>query len=131
MNEVKKSPEKATRKATSMSVAKDATTADAQKMSNTKVNEILNPTADARIKKAANFQILAGKHQFLTKKKEELDQFRVSSDGTKEKVVLKNAAGFSLEISNSQVVEEVIEVMIKTLNNFIAKSEKEVLEYNI
>jgi len=130
MSVAKKSPEKATEK---KATAKTNATAKIEKtnISQSRVNDILNPTADGRIKKLANFQILAEKHNFLINKKQELDQFIISSDGTKEKVELKNAAGYSLEVSNSQVVEEVLTVMQETLNKFLTKSEADILQFTI
>jgi hypothetical protein len=99
--------------------------------STTLVDEILNPSATARIKKLENFQLLAKKHDFLAQKRNHLEQFIISSDGTKEKVILKNAEGFEFEVSNSQVVEQVLEVIQKNLDAFIEKSEREVLSFQI
>jgi hypothetical protein len=103
----------------------------ATKKSTTQIDEILNPSASARIKKLENFQLLAKKHDFLEQKRNHLDKFIISSDGTKEKVILKNAEGFEFEVSNSQVVEQVLEVIQKNLDQFIEKSEKEVLAFQI
>jgi len=131
MSTTKKSPAKANNKATTKEVAKVQPSAIAQKMSSTKVDEILNPSASARIQKLENFQILAGKHRFLTDKRNELEKFIISSDGTKEKVILENAEGFKFTVSNSQVVEKVLAVMEEELGKFIAKSEREVLTFSI
>lgn len=118
--------------------AKSSTSTEVENMNEKEVqknikrlDELLQPTADFRIKKLANFQILAGKHQFLLDKKNELDKFLVSSDGTKEKIILKNASGFEMEVSNTQVVEEVVQVMQNKLNQFIEHSEKDILNYHI
>ena len=99
--------------------------------SNMKVDEILSPTANARIKKLENFQLLAKRHQFLVDKTEQLDKFIISSDGTKEKIVLKNAEGYEFEVSNSQVVEKVTDLIKAELAVFVEKSEKEVLTFPI
>lgn len=112
-------------------IAKGNATQESQKMSETKINDLINPTASARIKKLENFQILAKKHDFLIAKQNELTKFIISSDGTKEKVILKNASGFELEVSASQVVEKVLYVIQEELSTFIEKSEKEVLSFNI
>lgn len=99
--------------------------------SGTRVNDILNPTASGRIQKLENFRLLAQKHEFLTQKRNDLDRFIISSDGTKEKVMLKNSEGYEFEVSNSQVIEEVLEVVTKKLDLFIEKSEEEVLAFQI
>ena len=97
----------------------------------TSIEDILSPSAGARIKKLENFQILAKKHDFLQQKRNSLDTFIISSDGTKEKVILKNAEGYEFEVSNSQVVEQVLEVIQKNLETFVSKSEKEILAFQI
>lgn len=112
-------------------VAKNETATHQKKMSGSTVDEILNPSASARIKKMENFQLLAKRFKFLTDKKDELDKFIISSDGTKEQIVLKNAEGFEFTVSNSQVVEEVVKVMQDKLSVFIGHSESEILNYNI
>jgi hypothetical protein len=131
MSNTKTSPEKATEKVNALPTEKSNSTQPKQVLSNTKVDEIIYPSASSRIKKLENFQILAGKHEFLQTKKNELDKFIISSDGTKEKVVLKNADGFQFEVSASQVVEKVLDVIQSELAGFIEKSEKEILAFNI
>jgi len=112
-------------------IAKGNPPREAQKMSATKINDLINPTASGRIKRLENFQLLAKRHDFLTAKKNELDKFIISSDGTKEKITLKNADGFEFTVSNSLVVEKVVDVISSELAVFIAKSEREVLTFNI
>lgn len=99
--------------------------------SSTQINEVLRPSAENRIKKMQNFQLMAEKHEFLQNKKDELEKFIISSDGTKEKITLSNAKGFILEISNSQVVEEMTNVVSKKLQLFLDASEKDILNYTI
>jgi hypothetical protein len=99
--------------------------------SSTKVDELLNPTAEGRIKKLENFNLLVKKHKFLNEKNDELQKFIISSDGTKEKIILENAQGFKFEVSNSQVVEKVLDVVSTELETFTKASEKEVLAFSI
>lgn len=110
--------------------AKEPKTLKVEK-STTEVNEILNPTAEQRIKKMKNFQLLAEKHAFLKEKAENLESFILSSDGTKEKITLSNAKGFHFEVTNTQVTEDVLKVLSDRLKAFTEASEKEILEYNI
>lgn len=96
-----------------------------------KIDDVLNPTAESRLKRLDNFQILAERHKFLTSKNDELQKFIVSSDGTKEKIVLKNAQGFELEVSNSNVVDKVVQVVKEELQKITDASETEVLNFHI
>lgn len=131
MSNAKTSTKTVNEKATPQKVATKATAKDSEKMSRSTVEEILNPSASARIKKMENFQLLANRYQFLADKKDQLDKFIISSDGTKENITLKNAEGYEFTVSNSQVVEEVVKVMQEKLSLFIAHSENEILKYNI
>lgn len=108
-------------------------TAQAAKVENAtaKVKSILNPSADGRIKKLENFQLLANRYSFLKRKQDELERFILSSDGTKEKVILSNASGFSIEVSNTQVIEKVQELIQAELDTFVKASEKEIVNFQI
>ncbi|MEC7784608.1 MAG: hypothetical protein VYB38_14425 [Bacteroidota bacterium] len=99
--------------------------------STTTIKDIVNPTAQSRIQKIKNFEILANKHNFLTNKKQELEQFIISNDGTKEKLSLSNVNGYKFEVSNSQVLEKVVELLDAELTTFLEKSEKDILAYSI
>lgn len=99
--------------------------------STTKVDDVLNPTAESRLKKLDTFKILAEKHKYLVGKNDDLQKFIASSDGMKEKVVLKNSQGFEFEVSNSSVIAKVINVMEQELNAITSNSEKQVLEFSI
>ena len=95
------------------------------------INQLINPTAEGRIKRMENFKILSKKYNFLQNKAEELHRFEISQDGTKEKLTLSNASGFQIEVSNTQVVEKVVELLKAELSTFLAHSEKEILNYTI
>ena len=99
--------------------------------STTTIKDIVNPTAQSRIQKIKNFEILANKFSFLENKKQELEQFIISNDGTKEKLTLSNVNGYKFEVSNSQVLEKVVELLDAELTTFLEKSEKEILAYSI
>ena len=131
MSSTKTSAQSANGEATVKEVAKKETADNSKKMSSSTVDEILNPSASARIKKMENFQLLANRYKFLADKKDQLDKFIISSDGTKENITLKNAEGYEFTVSNSQVVEEVVKVMQDKLALFISHSENEILKYNI
>ena len=95
------------------------------------ISDLVNPTAESRIKRMENFGILAKKHTFLQNKKNELERFEISQDGTKEKLTLSNANGFVFEVSNTQVMEKVVDLLNGELELFLAQSNKEILAYSI
>ena len=95
------------------------------------VENFLNPSAEFRLKKLEQFQVLAGKFQFLKTKEDELNKFILSSDGTKEKISLSNASGFKFEVSNSQTIEKVLKLIQEDLSLFIGKAETEVKAFII
>src|SRR5690606_28107158 len=68
-------------------------------------------TPEKRLQRVENLRILGQRFAYLKKKEDELSKFIVSSDGTKEKIVLTNANGFNFEVSNSQTVEKVVQVI--------------------
>lgn len=55
----------------------------------------------------------------------------LSSDGTKEKISLSNASGFKFEVSNSQTIEKVLEVIASDLKVFTERADKEILNFAI
>lgn len=124
MSTVKPMPNKAKENGTSEK-------APSVEKSTTKVDEVLNPTAESRLKKLETFKILAEKHQYLSQKNDDLQKFIASSDGMKEKLILKNSQGFEFDASNSQVIEKVIFVIKEELQKITDHSEKEVLRFQI
>lgn len=126
--ETKQKPKKAEEKKTDLKAVKNSNSVE---KSNTKIDEVLKPTAESRLKKLENFKILAERHNFLSKKNDDLQKFIVSSDGTKEKLSLSNAQGFSFEVSNSQVLEKCLYVIKEELQKITSHSEQEVLKFQI
>ncbi len=89
------------------------------------------PSAEDRIKNAENFGILTTKFAHLKTKNEELKKFQISSDGSKEQLLLKNSVGFELKVSNSIVMSKVLELLQFELNSLLTSAEKEVKEFII
>ncbi len=96
-----------------------------------KVKAIFDNSAESRIKKAKQFNFLAEKYEILKGKKDELDNFLLSSDQTKETIFLENAKGMRFTVSNSQVIEKVVELLTDQLTVFIDKSEEEIKNFHI
>jgi hypothetical protein len=95
------------------------------------VIEQLAPTAEDRIKRAANFGILTAKFTHLKMKNDELEKFIISSDGTKEKLVLENSGGAKIEVNNSLILGEVTELLKSKLTDLLQSTENEVKNFVI
>lgn len=96
------------------------------------LDKILNPTsAEQRIKNADNFRKLAQRHQFLKEKQDDLASYLVGRDGLKEKVIIQCDGCKDFEISNSLIIEEILNICNEKLENLIKTSESEVLTFNI
>ena len=89
------------------------------------------PSAEERIKNAEKFQILTTKYDHLKAKKEELEKFKISSDGTKERIYFENAEGYKLEVSNSTIIADMLQLAEKTLTDILTLTEKQVQEFVI
>lgn len=96
------------------------------------LEKILNPmTAEQRIKNADNFRKLAQRHQFLREKQDDLASYLVGRDGLKEKVIIQCDGCRDFEISNSHIIEEILNICNDKLENLIKTSESEILTFNI
>lgn len=89
------------------------------------------PSAEERIKNAQKFQILTKKYDHLKEKKEELERFKISSDGTEEHIYFQNSEGYKLEVSNSNVIEKMLKLAEETLTGILNETEKQVQEFVI
>lgn len=96
-----------------------------------KVKAIFEQTAENRIKRAKQFSLIASRFETLNEKKDELDNFILSSDGTNETIYLENAKGSKFMVSNSQVIEKVIELLTDQLEIFIDQTEKQIKDFTI
>ncbi len=128
-NAVRKSTQKQPKDVQSLKIAKtQKATEEAKKEALLKV---VVPSADDRIKRMENFQIVTKKYQHLKTKNEELKKFNISSDGTRERLILHNAADFNFEVTNSQVMQKVVNLLQSELDILLVDSEKEVREFEV
>lgn len=98
------------------------------------VTEVINsflPSAEDRIKRAENFTIISNKFTHLKTKKDELEKFVLSSDGTKEKIVLENSTGQKFSVSNTTVLEKIKNLMNDELGELLQTAEREVRTFEI
>lgn len=112
-------------------VKKPVQTSNAEAKQVAEIKRLINPTAEQRLRSLEQMQILAKKFTFLKEKKDSLEKFILSNDGTKEKITLSNAQGFNFEVSNSQTIEKVLQVIQDDLELFTTRAEKEILEFNV
>lgn len=102
-----------------------------EKQTTEEIIKTFAPSAEERIKNADNFKILTNKFAHLKTKSDELKRFKISSDGTKEKIYLENAEGFKFEVSNSKIVEATLNLLEATLEEILSNTEKQVQEFII
>ena len=91
----------------------------------------LETTAEKRIKNLQIFEKICGKHNFLKEKSDELNAYLVGRDGLKETVTIENTNGLCLEISNSAVITEILNLSQSKIFALLEESEKEVLKFII
>lgn len=98
----------------------------------TELAQIMNPaSAEQRIKNAEIFTKLADKYQFLKKKKDHLNNFMASRDGLKEKLFIVSDNEENFEISNSRIIEKILEVCQDELEGLLKTSETEISTFTI
>ncbi|WP_329805407.1 hypothetical protein [Flavobacterium facile] len=119
-----------TQKAT-VEIKKPIISQEEKNKANEEIIKMLHPTAEERLKSLEQMRILGDKFTFLKTKQDELEKFMLSSDGTKEKISLSNASGFNFEVSNSQTIEKVLEVISSDLKIFTERADKEILNFSI
>ena len=96
------------------------------------IAKILQPvSAEQRIKNADNFQKVAEKHKFLSLKIDELNSFMIGRDGLREKIVIMNDNEQTFEISNTFVIEEVLNLCSDKLEKLIEESKTEILTFTV
>lgn len=88
-------------------------------------------TAEDRIKRAENFQILSTKYTHLKMKNEELERFIISKDGMREKLVLENSGGHKIEVNNSTVLGKAIDLLKNELQHLLSEADREIKEFVI
>ncbi|MEC5157028.1 hypothetical protein [Chryseobacterium sp. MP_3.2] len=94
--------------------------------------KILEPvTAEQRIRNGENFLKIAEKHRFLTEKEDDLNSFMIGRDGLKEKVQISNDNGQIFEISNSVVIDEVLNLCSEKLSHLVSESKEQILTFHI
>lgn len=93
------------------------------------INRMFAPSPEQRLKNLENLKIIGERYNVLLAKQDELNKFFISSDGTKEKIVLSNSNGFRFDVANTQVIEKVLILIQTELDAFIAKTGEEISNF--
>ncbi|MEN5130452.1 hypothetical protein [Elizabethkingia anophelis] len=96
------------------------------------LDKIFTPTtADDRLKNLNLFQKLAEKHNFLKDKADTLNAYMIGRDGMKEKLTIKSDCGMEFQISNSNIIEEILILCTSKLDEMMEESNTQILTFNI
>ena len=96
------------------------------------INKLFAPTtAQQRIKNHVNFTTLVEKHTFLSEKADNHNAYMIGRDGMKEKLTIKSDSGMTFEISNSNIIEEILILCGNKLQKMLDDSDKQILTFEI
>jgi len=101
------------------------------KKSASQIDEILNPTADARIKKLETFNRLAEKKAKIDTKLNELVNYNASNDGTNSKMDFSANNGYHFGISNPETIKKLLAFVKDELVQLKETTEKEIVSFSI
>lgn len=101
-----------------------------QKASTT-IDQILNPTAEGRVKKLEIFNKLADKKNRIDTKLDELTSFRVSNDGTESKMEFSAGNNYRFKISNPVTINMLLDVVEAELSTLQEQTDKEIVSFSI
>jgi len=99
--------------------------------STSKIDDVLNPTADSRIKKLETFNRIAERKQKIDSKLNDLTNFNASNDGTQSKMEFTADNGYRFTISNPITIKMLLGTVEKELVMLQAETEKEIVEFSI
>lgn len=102
-----------------------------KKESTQKIESILNPSADARIKKLETFNRLAEKKNRIDTKLDELTNYNASNDGTQSKMEFTADNGYRFTISNPVTINALLGYVETNLFELQEKTEAEILNFVI
>jgi len=88
-------------------------------------------SAESRIERIKQFEALSNRYNALKEKDHELKMFKAGNDKTGAKIIFKNAQGFEFSVTNSNVIEKLLEAGSKELSILLGEAENEVLTFEI
>ncbi|WZL88316.1 hypothetical protein VS868_11985 [Salinimicrobium sp. 3283s] len=120
----------AKKEAAKVEKAQEKKTAEVQKASTT-VDEILNPSADGRIKKLETLNRLAEKKTKIDRKLDELVNFNASNDCTLSRMEFTGDSSYRFTISNPVTIGKLLGQVEQELRQLKEQTEKEIIDFQI
>jgi len=96
-----------------------------------KINDLINPSAKARISRLETFKVIAEKHEAMTSKYDELTRYMASNDGTNANMKFGSDNGYSFNLKNPAVISKVLLMVETEFSEALTRAEKEVLTFSI
>lgn len=84
-----------------------------------------------RFARAEQFARLKGKYDFLKKRSDELEAFKMSDDGSNSTITINSANGDKITLNNADVIQEVVKLCGNVLGKLLSDAENEVLTFEI
>ncbi|MGI0106742.1 hypothetical protein [Salinimicrobium sp. WS361] len=103
---------------------------EVQKASTT-VDEILNPSADGRIKKLETLNRLAEKKTKIDRKLDELVNFNASNDNSLSRMEFTGDSSYRFTISNPVTIGKLLGQVEQELRELKGQTEKEIIDFQI
>lgn len=88
-------------------------------------------SADERILRADNFKIITDRFQVLRQRQDDLTKLMLSKDGSRETLTIKNQSGKSYEVTNSQVINDVVALLKTKGDAALAETAAEIVNFRI
>lgn len=88
-------------------------------------------SANERILRADNFKIITDRFQVLKQRQDDLTKLLLSKDGSRETLTIKNQNGKSYEVTNSQVISDVVELLKTKGEAALKATEQEIVDFKI
>lgn len=110
---------------------KDKATEAKVKKATEKVDAILNPTPESRVKRAEIFQVLAEKKRKIDSKLDELTEFNAGNDGLQSKMEFTADNGYRFTISNPRTIADLLTVVETQLFDLKKKTDSEIVNFEI
>ena len=112
--------------------AENNTEVKAQEQNTSLVVLTKTTTAQERIEKAEQFDILAGRFDYLKTKKADLEKFVLKNDGLSGcRLSVISNAGAQFEVQNTTIIGELLTLCNVKLNGLLNEAENEVLNFKI
>lgn len=96
-----------------------------------KLNQILKPSAEARINRLEKLNILADKFHAVSEKYDELTNFMAGNDTTNAQMKFSSASNYSFTLKNPVIIDKILVFVETEFSQIVEKAEKEVLEYQV